>query len=75
MMNESGTKQEIPMSFNLDDFYTTQEQRDRAEKIRRRAIRVLQKHGKTGESDRKHDDMKPKHLFMGKSSNGRHDWR
>ena len=26
-MNESGTKQEIPMSFNLDDFYTTQEQR------------------------------------------------
>ena len=28
MMNESGTKQEIPMSFNLDDFYTTQEQRD-----------------------------------------------
>ena len=27
-MNESGTKQEIPMSFNLDDFYTTQEQRD-----------------------------------------------
>ena len=28
MMNEKGTKQEIPMSFNLDDFYTTQEQRD-----------------------------------------------
>ena len=27
-MNESGTKQEIPMSLNLDDFYTTQEQRD-----------------------------------------------
>ena len=28
MMTEKGTKQEIPMSFNLDDFYTTQEQRD-----------------------------------------------
>lgn len=27
-MNESQTKQKIPMSFNLDDFYTTQEQRD-----------------------------------------------
>lgn len=27
-MNETGIKQEIPMSFNLDDFYTTQEQRD-----------------------------------------------
>ena len=27
-MNEKHTKQEIPMSFNLDDFYTTQEQRD-----------------------------------------------
>ena len=27
-MSESITKQKIPMSFNLDDFYTTQEQRD-----------------------------------------------
>ncbi len=27
-MNEKNKKQEIPMSFNLDDFYTTQEQRD-----------------------------------------------
>lgn len=27
-MNETGIKQEIPMSFSLDDFYTTQEQRD-----------------------------------------------
>lgn len=27
-MNESQIKQKIPMSFNLDDFYTTQEQRD-----------------------------------------------
>ena len=27
-MNESQTKQKMPMSFNLDDFYTTQEQRD-----------------------------------------------
>ena len=31
-MNESGIKQEIPMSFNLDDFYTTQEQRDEEKK-------------------------------------------
>ena len=26
MMNESGKKQDIPMSFNLDDFYTNQKQ-------------------------------------------------
>lgn len=32
MMNESGIKQEIPMSFNLDDFYTTQEQRNEEKK-------------------------------------------
>ena len=32
MMNESGRKQEIPMSFNLDDFYTNQEQRDEQKK-------------------------------------------
>ncbi len=31
-MNESGIKQEIPMSFNLDDFYTTQEQRNEEKK-------------------------------------------
>ena len=31
-MNEQGIKQEIPMNFNLDDFYTTQEQRDEAKK-------------------------------------------
>lgn len=31
-MNEQGVKQEIPMNFNLDDFYTTQEQRDEAKK-------------------------------------------
>ena len=31
-MNESGTKQEIPMNFKLDDFYTTQEQRDEEKK-------------------------------------------
>lgn len=28
MMNEQKSKQEIPMNFKLDDFYTTQEQRD-----------------------------------------------
>ena len=31
-MNEKKIKQKIPMSFNLDDFYTTQEQRDEAAK-------------------------------------------
>ena len=31
-MNEQRVKQEIPMNFNLDDFYTTQEQRDEAKK-------------------------------------------
>ena len=32
MMSESGIKQDIPMSFNLDDFYTSQEQRDEEKK-------------------------------------------
>lgn len=43
MMNESGTKQEIPMSFNLDDFYTTQEQRDdeKKEKIENISINLI----------------------------------
>ncbi len=43
MMNESGTKQEIPMSFNLDDFYTTQEQRDdeKKEKIENIDIELI----------------------------------
>ena len=42
-MNESGTKQEIPMSFNLDDFYTTQEQRDdeKKEKIENIDIKLI----------------------------------
>lgn len=31
-MNEQKTKQEIPMNFKLDDFYTTQEQRDEEKK-------------------------------------------
>lgn len=31
-MNEKGVKQDILMSFNLDDFYTTQEQRDEEKK-------------------------------------------
>ena len=32
MMSEKGIKQEIPMNFNLDDFYTTQEERDEDKK-------------------------------------------
>ena len=40
MMNESGTKQEIPMSFNLDDFYTTQEQRDDEKKEKIEEIKI-----------------------------------
>lgn len=39
-MNESGTKQEIPMSFNLDDFYTTQEQRDDKKKEKIEEINI-----------------------------------
>ena len=39
-MNESGTKQEIPMSFNLDDFYTTQEQRDDEKKEKIEEINI-----------------------------------
>ena len=34
MMSEKGIKQEIPMNFNLDDFYTTQEERDEDKKER-----------------------------------------
>ena len=43
MMNESQTKQKIPMSFNLDDFYTTQEQRDedKKEKIEEVSISLI----------------------------------
>ena len=42
-MNESQTKQKIPMSFNLDDFYTTQEQRDdeKKEKIEEVSISLI----------------------------------
>ncbi len=40
MMNESGVKQEIPMSFNLDDFYTTQEQRDDEKKEKIEEINI-----------------------------------
>ena len=39
-MNESGTKQEIPMSFNIDDFYTTQEQRDDKKKEKIEEINI-----------------------------------
>lgn len=52
-----------------------QEMRDKAEKIRRRAINVLHRHSRTGESDRKHDNLNPKWLLAGKRSNGTHDWR
>ena len=41
-MNESGTKQEIPMSFNLDDFYTTQEQRDDKKKEKIEELQSLE---------------------------------
>lgn len=42
-MSESITKQKIPMSFNLDDFYTTQEQRDdeKKEKIDEVSISLI----------------------------------
>ena len=42
-MSESITKQKIPMSFNLDDFYTTQEQRDdeKKEKIENIDIKLI----------------------------------
>ena len=39
-MNETGIKQEIPMSFNLDDFYTTQEQRDDEKKEKIEEINI-----------------------------------
>ena len=43
MMSESGIKQDIPMSFNLDDFYTSQEQRDeeKKEKVEEISIDLL----------------------------------
>lgn len=39
-MSESITKQKIPMSFNLDDFYTTQEQRDDEKKEKIEEINI-----------------------------------
>ena len=53
----------------------TQEQRDKAEKLRRKAINVLQRNNRTGESDRKHDIERPKWLLAGKRKSGTHDWR
>ncbi|EDR24027.1 nucleolar GTP-binding protein, putative [Entamoeba dispar SAW760] len=52
-----------------------QEMRDKAERLRRKAIDALHRQSRTGESDRKHDIERPKWLLAGKRTAGTHDWR
>ena len=53
----------------------TQEMRDKAERLRRMGIKMLQRQSKTGEADHRIDDLRPKHLLSGKRKNGTHDRR
>mmetsp|Transcript_41778 Transcript_41778/g.108193 ORF Transcript_41778/g.108193 Transcript_41778/m.108193 type:complete len:641 (-) Transcript_41778:145-2067(-) len=46
-----------------------------AEKVRRKKMRKLEKHGKKGEADHHIPDWKPKHLFTGKRGIGKTDRR
>jgi nucleolar GTP-binding protein len=52
-----------------------EEDRQRAEKMRRKKQKMLEKNHKAGESDRKIVTIKPKHLFSGKRGLGTKDWR
>jgi len=52
-----------------------EEDRQRAEKMRRKKQKMLEKNHKAGESDRKIVTVKPKHLFSGKRGLGTKDWR
>ena len=49
--------------------------RNRAFKLNDRAQRRLQREARKGEGDRHIPDLKPKHLFSGKMSNGTRDRR
>jgi len=51
------------------------EDRVKAETQRRKKSRRLEKQHRKGEADRKIVDVKPKHLFSGKSGMGTSDWR
>jgi nucleolar GTP-binding protein len=52
-----------------------EEDRQRAEKMRRKKQKMLEKNHKASESDRKIVTIKPKHLFSGKRGLGTKDWR
>ncbi|ELP88152.1 nucleolar GTP-binding protein, putative [Entamoeba invadens IP1] len=55
--------------------FPTQAMRDKAEKIRRLGRNSLQRKSKTGESDNKIDNLRPKWLISGKMNGGTRDWR
>jgi nucleolar GTP-binding protein len=52
-----------------------EEDRQRAEKLRRKKQKMLEKNHKASESDRKIVTVMPKHLFSGKRGLGTKDWR
>jgi nucleolar GTP-binding protein len=47
----------------------------KVEKVRRKRMRLLEKHGKKGEADHHIPDWKPKHLYSGKRGIGKTDRR
>eukprot|EP01126_Amoeba_proteus_P033859 TRINITY_DN3342_c0_g2_i7.p1 TRINITY_DN3342_c0_g2~~TRINITY_DN3342_c0_g2_i7.p1 ORF type:complete len:701 (+),score=115.91 TRINITY_DN3342_c0_g2_i7:166-2103(+) len=55
--------------------YRNVKQKLEAEKLARRATRSLSRDGRLGESDRHVFDLKPKHLFSGKSTVGKRAYR
>lgn len=50
-------------------------QKIEAEKLLRRDQKILGRDGRKGEADRHIYDLKPKHLFSGKSTVGKRDYR
>jgi nucleolar GTP-binding protein len=52
-----------------------EEDRQRAEKMRRKKQKMLEKNHKASESDRKIVSVKPKNLFSGTRGLGTKDWR
>ena len=47
----------------------------KSEKLRRGHQKVLNQNARKGEADRRFMDLKPKHLFSGKRTQGTHDRR
>jgi nucleolar GTP-binding protein len=52
-----------------------EEDRTKAEKLRRKKQKMMEKNHKASESDRKIVTVRPKHLFSGKRGIGTKDWR